>query len=474
MAKILIIGGGVAGLSAGIYARLHGHEAILCERGKTAGGNLTSWRRGEYEIDNCIHWLTGTNPASDTYRMWKELGALEKTPVFQGEALYTSERGGERLALSRDLDLLERDLFELSPNDGREIRRLVRTVRALQGMAGIGGAGHNEKKRPTPADLAALRRYWSMTTGELAARFSHPLIRAFLTDLLSEDFGSLAFLLVAAHYCGENGGIPAGSSRGMANRMERRFCDLGGDLLFEKEAVRINRTGNRATSVRFADRDEIDADFIVTTAEPTQVFFRLLHEDLPGFFLRRYQSPRWLRFSSCHCAFSCDSADLPFRGDLILPRPDGKRTVIREFTHEKSFAPEGKTVLQTMTVCGEKEAKELIALKRSPASYLEKKRALARDAARLVTGRFPELAGKIRLIDCWTPATYRRYVASEIGSFMSFVFPSRTLPRWAKNRVRSAENVILAGQWLLSPGGLPIAAESGRRAVETIDRLCRA
>ena len=81
MAKILIIGGGVAGLSAGIYAQMNGHQATICERQKNTGGNLTGWQRGEYHIDNCIHWLTGTNPATDTYKIWKDLGALGNVDI---------------------------------------------------------------------------------------------------------------------------------------------------------------------------------------------------------------------------------------------------------------------------------------------------------------------------------------------------------------------------------------------------------
>ena len=115
MAKILIIGGGVSGLSAGIYARLHGHEAVVCERHSIAGGNLTGWDRGDYHIDNCIHWLTGTNPVTSTYKMWEELDALGNVDVFQGDELYTSAIGEETLSLSRDLKKFESDMLALSP-----------------------------------------------------------------------------------------------------------------------------------------------------------------------------------------------------------------------------------------------------------------------------------------------------------------------------------------------------------------------
>ena len=37
MAKIVIVGGGVAGLSAGIYSRMAGHDVVICERHFLAG-----------------------------------------------------------------------------------------------------------------------------------------------------------------------------------------------------------------------------------------------------------------------------------------------------------------------------------------------------------------------------------------------------------------------------------------------------
>ena len=45
MTDIVIIGGGVAGLSAGIYARLNGYSAQVYEMDAKAGGNLCSWER---------------------------------------------------------------------------------------------------------------------------------------------------------------------------------------------------------------------------------------------------------------------------------------------------------------------------------------------------------------------------------------------------------------------------------------------
>ena len=46
--KILIIGGGIAGLCAAVYAQRSGYQAEVFEMHDSAGGLATSWRRGEY------------------------------------------------------------------------------------------------------------------------------------------------------------------------------------------------------------------------------------------------------------------------------------------------------------------------------------------------------------------------------------------------------------------------------------------
>ena len=68
---------------------------------------------------------------------------------------------------------------------------------------------------------------------------------------------------------------------------------------------------------------------------------------------------------------------------------------------------------------------------------------------------FPELKGKLAVLDVWTPATYKRYTGAETGSFMSFAFSGGAYPKKLGNRVKGVKNLILATQWLRPPGGLP-------------------
>ena len=57
--KIVIIGGGIAGLCAGVYARKCGYDVEVLEQHDNAGGLAT---RGDYTFETCLHWLLGANP----------------------------------------------------------------------------------------------------------------------------------------------------------------------------------------------------------------------------------------------------------------------------------------------------------------------------------------------------------------------------------------------------------------------------
>lgn len=472
MAEILIIGGGVSGLSAGIHACLSGHRAIICERNKTAGGNLTGWDRGEYHIDNCIHWLTGTNRKTETYKTWETLGALGSVEIYKPESLYTCTLGRESISLYRDIEKLRGRMLFISPSDNVEIESFISAVRCVRDIERIGDGNILSVIGSFPS----LLKYYNLTAGELANKFSHPLLRLFFSSFLTEGFGALAIIVVFAHFTGGNADIPRGGSRAMAERMTRRFTSLGGELVLGKEVKRININKKHADSVTLDDGSEISADYIISSADPVYLFGTLTDLKMPSALKRRYESERMSRFSSFQVAFATKAKRLPFDGELIFELPlrykerlSSKYIAVREFSHEESFSPSGMRIIQTMCFLDEQSSRAFIDLYTGEDAYRRKKEYLAGLISSVICEKIPELSGRLEYIDSWTPATYHRYTLSEIGSYMSFAFTSRVLPTSVSPRVGGANNLFLATQWQRAPGGLPIAAEAGKRAVKIID-----
>ena len=482
MAKVLIIGGGVAGLSAGIYAQMAGHSATICEKHIIPGGNLTGWNRGEYHIDNCIHWLTGTNKSSSLYGMWKDLGVLgDNVKIIQGNSLISCERDGKRVSLPPSLTRLKEEMLAISPEDEQEIKSFCNAIELVMAFDNIAGDKCNEgitAGRVMRGIIPALK-YFKLTTGQLAKRFKNPALQCFITGFWGQDFGAFALLFVFATYCGLNGGLPEGGSLKAAERMTERFKSLGGKLYLNREAVRVNTDGRRAVSVDFSDGTSETADYIILTTDAAVTFGRLLDKPMPKKLKKLYDDPKMRRFSAYHAAFACDLADLPFEGDLIFDVPKEyinilgtEQIILREFSHEPGYAPKGKNILQTMTFCFDKDCAEFIRLrKEDKAAYKAKKEKLASILQMLIEEHCPVLRGKLSLIDFWTPASYERFIGSEVGSFMSFALPAKFIPICIDSEVSGLDNLFIATQWQQSPGGLPIAAERGRAAVQKINEL---
>ncbi|MFC2032127.1 oleate hydratase [Chloroflexota bacterium] len=57
--SIIIIGAGIAGLSAGCYSQMNGYRTRIFEMHTLPGGLCTSWKRKGYTIDAGIRFTSG-------------------------------------------------------------------------------------------------------------------------------------------------------------------------------------------------------------------------------------------------------------------------------------------------------------------------------------------------------------------------------------------------------------------------------
>ena len=53
MKKVVIIGGGIAGMTAGVLLQKAGFATEIYEKNALPGGQCTGWKREGYFIDNC-------------------------------------------------------------------------------------------------------------------------------------------------------------------------------------------------------------------------------------------------------------------------------------------------------------------------------------------------------------------------------------------------------------------------------------
>ena len=131
--KVIVIGGGIAGLSAGIYALRHGFAVELYEKNAVPGGECTGWDRQGYHIDNCIHWLTGCRREDELNKIWRDIGAIDDdTSIYREPYFYRLVTDGITLYFWRDIEKARREFLNLAPEDAEEINKFFDSVKCAE------------------------------------------------------------------------------------------------------------------------------------------------------------------------------------------------------------------------------------------------------------------------------------------------------------------------------------------------------
>jgi phytoene dehydrogenase-like protein len=139
---------------------------------------------------------------------------------------------------------------------------------------------------------------------------------------------------------------------------------------------------------------------------------------------------------------------------------------VNNYAGDPVYSPEGKTALTAMlggdTYDFWKRAKE-------EGHYAEEKQRIADTVAAAIEAQLPEIAGKVEVTDVATPLTYERYCANWKGSWMTEMRGGMSMKSYPAV-IDGLGGVYFAGHRMMPPGGLPVALQSGRTAVQY---LCR-
>ena len=487
--KIAIIGGGVAGLTAGIYAQKNGFESEIHERHTIVGGQCTGWYRKHFLLDNCVHWLTGTNPEKDIYKVWCDVGVLgDGVEIIQHESFMRIELGDTSIDFWYDLDHLRADLLALSPDDKDEIENFIKIVNAYRAVAMPAlkpMEQHNlldywrlikKMRRLGPIH----RKYSKISINDYAARFKHPLLQKLITSYMPKSYNIASLFYVFGTFVDGNGALPRGGSLGMIERMKQKYESLGGKIITNHEAEKIDISFHKARAIHFKNGDTVTADYIICACDTDITFNHLIGKGLMDkFFLEHYHKHKeHPLYSSFNCYFAVDevcqmpSTTISFECAPYTVHNDTHASVfVKNFDYEPSFSPEGKSVLQTMLVQYEDDFdywKQLY--ETDHAAYKAEKMRIAGEIMERIAARFPELAGKLSILDVVTPMTYYRFCGAYKGAYMSFILTPYAPKATHRGILPGIRNLYLAGQWLQPPGGLPSAAVTGRFAIQ---RICK-
>ncbi len=482
MQKVVIVGAGVSGLTSGIFALQKGFEVEIYEKSNQVGGNLTSWKRENLTIDGCIHWLTGTNENTNTYKLWQKVGAFKKEDILRLDRLFTSYNGNEKATLYKDIEKTEKELISLSKDDEKEIKSFILATKTMQYLLGVGGENYNKKAnlKTLILSIPSLAKYYFLNLHELSKKFKNKTISGLFTNFIGGRFSSLALIITYANFTSNNADLIKGGSKKMANNLLDTFLSLGGKIHLRTGIKKANVLNEKVVSVTLDNQKQIYLDYLIATGDAKFIYNDLLNVEMPAPLKKWYNNENALLFSSLGIAFKVDKDKLPFKVDCSFNIPLKYKKLLktthinlREYSYDQEFINDNKTIIQSLTFLEQEDCLKFINLRKDYVQYKIEKERICNLYKSCIETIIPSLKGNIEVVDSWTPATYKRYNFSKIGSWMSFIVPKNTIPLKCTNQVKEIKNVVVASQWLVAPGGLPISLEQGNNAVNTLVKLSK-
>lgn len=481
--KLLIIGGGVAGLSAGIYGRMNGYDTEIFEMHTIPGGVCTAWKRGDYLFDGCIHWLVGSKPGNAFHAVWRELGVLKERRVYDHEQFVEMHIGGTVVHFYNDADRLEKHLLELAPEDEKEIRRLCRLIRKFSAFepdltpTDLYGPGDWLKYALTMFPfLGDIMKLLSTPLVDYARRFRNPTLRSALEHLFPiKGFAAAFFIVTMGWMHRKTAGVPEGGSLPFALNLKERYESLGGKLHLGKKVAKITVENGTAVGIELADGTTRRGDTVISAADGRSTLFDMLGDRYLTPKLRAYYAdpvlfPPTLQIS---LGLKRDLSGDPHTIARVLDQPviigglPQPAVTVQNYSFDPSFAPAGKSVIVCYLFTDYDRWEKLYTTDRT--AYEKEKMKAADDLIALLERWYPGIGGEVEVRDVATPMTYVRYTANWRGAWEGWAPTTKTFKWKIPTELPGLRDFHMIGQWTTPGGGLPPAALSGRQLIQ---RLC--
>jgi phytoene dehydrogenase-like protein len=519
---MIIIGGGLGGLSTGCYAQMNGYRTRIFEMHELPGGCCTAWNRGDFTFDWCVSWLLGSGPGNEMHQIWLELGALQGKQIRHSNVFnIVHAPDGRIVRFYSDPDMLEAHLIEISPDDARPIREFCRELRKFKKclavypfLKPVGLMGRLERWRMLASFIPffnVIRKSIGVLMTDFSARFKDPCLREAFNYILYEkhpNFPVLPFYFQLACHATHSAGVPEGGSLGLARSVESRFQRLGGEVTYNGKVDEVLVEDGRAIGIRLSDGREFFADIVVSACDGYSTFMKFLkgnylsdtykslytetiHEPgmiFPGYFTlflglnRRFSQEE---LCATHLLTEAEAAELTGIGhpsinvqfrSMSYPELSPQETSIVFATYFCDIAPWRALNEGAEQVSRKRRGEELHTLPvRRGHAYRAAKRRVANTMETYLDRKFPGLRDAIVVRDISSPLTQIRYTGNYNGSVLGwqpFVKSGETLEEEIKKHgpgLPGLKNFYISGVWATT-GGLIRAAAAGRHVMQFICR----
>jgi len=469
--NIVIIGGGIGGLSAGCYLQMCGYRTRIVEMNRECGGVCAVWKRGGYVFDGATNWLVGSAPTINLHAMLNELIDMQSLELHYSDVFIRIEREGRTLSVFKDAARLREEMLRLSPGDRAPIEEFTGAIAAVRKFTipyakpreAFGMLDYLKFPFENRRLLLFMRKWSGISIKEFAARFRDEHLRAMFQLIFPhhEHFSMFGLIMALGWMHARSDGYPVGGSAKFTQLLEQRYRALGGVISLGERVISVLGDNGRACGVACAGGTRYEADIVVSSADSYETIFGILQgKYLDRGIIRRFG--HWPVYPSLvqvslglgrTVVNDVDKYCLPIRDPIRMGSYTAHDMIVRFCTYDNSFAPAGKTavVAHIRTPDYQYWCRMRDGMREK---YEQEKKAVAEQVIESLEYRFGDIAACVEACDVATPATFMRFTNIYKGSYQGWAPAPGVVARLMRKTLPGLSNFYMAGQWMWPGGGL--------------------
>lgn len=283
---VIIIGGGIGGLTCGSLLAKNGLNTLIVEQHSKPGGYVTSYSRNGFLFD-VVHVIGGLRKGAPLERIYSYLGLDKKIEFIEVEKVFKFIYPDVSIDCYTDINKYKQQLLDNFPKEKDGIHRYFKTSQSIWNEL---VASHYKPSflqlLSYPLRFPHLVKYQNATYEAFLDQF---IKDGKLKELLGSGWGylglhnrSISALYIIGMYMSYHAGgawYPKGGYQAMSNAFAECFREHGGSLRLKTKVKKILVEGNRAVGVELDDGETIRAKQVISNADTKKTFLHFVGEE---------------------------------------------------------------------------------------------------------------------------------------------------------------------------------------------------
>lgn len=499
---VVIIGAGVAGLTAAALLAGSGLSVCVLERAANGGGYLAGFRRKDFRFDTAIHWLNQYMKGGMVCTIFDILGNDYPTAVPQ-KRIRRYLGDGFNYLLTNHPDDLKKEWQAEFPEDREGIERFFKAAKRLgQSFRDFGHIFRSEETMSFGEKLKNKRNLLRFAMPFIPhIRFSgkdgikRGLTKYFKAEKLHRVFGADSELLsclvpIGWAYYGDYQSPPHGGGQRIPEWLTHVVESQGYTVNYKCEVSEILSEKGVANGVRFNHRGKeytLASKYVIAAIDVETLFEKMLPQELvtPKQKGKMRDAELYTSSVTVSVAIDCPVEALGFGEELVhlnanaalaenevLGDPlHSEISILAPSFRDPSLAPEGQGTL-TLYMPALMDYKGNWMTETGPDGKVirgEQYKALKQKIADVIIDRVeakvaPGLRSHILFYDVATPITHWRYTGNRGGTMMGQKPGRANMQNKVAQYHTPLKNLYLGGHWAELGGGVPIAIKAAANA----------